>query len=215
VFESCHVWLMVSWLGYFALHSLLASLKVKNRVASAKPSLMPYYRLVFNLLALIFLVLPLALTFQCVAGPLLIQWSESWKWVSWLMIATAILLFAWTMKYYDGSEFLGLKQLKNKVESVEDQEQFHLSPVHRFVRHPWYLVGILIVWSRDMTMAELISSLMITLYFFLGSRLEEQKLMRYHGERYRQYCSLVPGIVPLPWKVLSKEKANELVNYQR
>ena len=37
--------LALAWLGYFGLHSLLASLKVKSIVSSRWPGLMPAYRL--------------------------------------------------------------------------------------------------------------------------------------------------------------------------
>jgi protein-S-isoprenylcysteine O-methyltransferase Ste14 len=63
-----------------------------------------------------------------------------------------------------------------------------------------------------MNAALLISSCMITGYFVIGSRLEERKLIRYHGQRYRRYRQLVPGLVPLPWKYLHAEQIQELLD---
>jgi steroid 5-alpha reductase family enzyme len=94
---------------------------------------------------------------------------------------------------------------------VEDQERFHLSPLHRWVRHPWYFLGLVIVWTRDMSAAMFVSALFITAYFAIGSRLEERKLLVYHGERYRRYRERVAGLVPLPWKMLSRAEAGELL----
>jgi protein-S-isoprenylcysteine O-methyltransferase Ste14 len=52
---------------------------------------------------------------------------------------------------------------------------------------------------------------MMTLYFFIGSQFEERKLIRYHGEQYRRYRELVPGLIPLPWKYLRKEQMQKLL----
>jgi protein-S-isoprenylcysteine O-methyltransferase Ste14 len=59
--------------------------------------------------------------------------------------------------------------------------------------------------------AMLLSAVMMTLYFFIGSRFEERKLIRYHGEQYRRYRELVPGLIPLPWKYLRKEQMQKLL----
>jgi protein-S-isoprenylcysteine O-methyltransferase Ste14 len=46
------------------------------------------------------------------------------------------------------------------------------------------------------------AAILMTFYFVIGSRLEERKLLRYHGEIYHRYRERVPGLVPLPWKYL-------------
>ena len=56
----------------------------------------------------------------------------------------------------------------------------------------------------------LITAVLLTLYFVIGSRLEEQKLLRYHGEIYRRYRERVPGLIPLPWKYLRESDARAL-----
>ncbi len=49
---SSHLfWLALGWLGYFFLHSLLASLAVKRWVACRWPKLVPAYRILYNLIA--------------------------------------------------------------------------------------------------------------------------------------------------------------------
>jgi protein-S-isoprenylcysteine O-methyltransferase Ste14 len=52
----------------------------------------------------------------------------------------------------------------------------------------------------------------MTAYFIVGSRMEERKLIAYHGERYRRYMAKVAGLVPLPWKTISKAEAFALVS---
>jgi len=214
MFSAELFWLLLSWLLYFVIHSLLASLSVKNWVAARWPSKMPLYRLSFNIIAVLLLMVPLALTFAW-QGAWLWQWQGAWFWVAQGMVAVAVVGFIWSMRYYDGSEFLGLRQWREGVESVEDQEHFQLSPLHRWVRHPWYFFALLIIWSHDMHLGWLVSATMMTLYFIVGSRMEETKLVAYHGEVYRQYQRLVPGLVPLPWRHIDDQQMAELVKIGR
>ena len=202
--------LALSWLAYFCIHSLLASIASKQFIAERWPGGMPAYRLVFNLLAVLLLIVPLGLTLSW-SGPWLWQWEGIWRWSSLALSLLAIAGFLWSLRYYDMDEFLGLRQLSGRVASVDDQEHFHLSPLHRWVRHPWYFFALLLIWTRDMHAAMLLSAVMMTLYFFIGSRFEERKLIRYHGEKYRRYCELVPGLIPLPWKYLRKEQMQKLL----
>jgi protein-S-isoprenylcysteine O-methyltransferase Ste14 len=61
-----------------------------------------------------------------------------------------------------------------------------------------------------MNASMLLSGVMMTVYFIVGSRLEERKLLVYHGEVYRRYLGRVAGLIPLPWKILSPAEAEEL-----
>lgn len=206
--------LVLSWIAYFFVHSLLASITTKNLVAKRFPQAMPYYRLTFNFLAVALLVFPLGLTVSF-NGAWLWRWTGALFWLSLSISALAMAGFLWSLRFYDTHEFLGFRQLSEKITSVDDQERFHLSPLHRWVRHPWYFFALLLIWTRDMNQAMLISSIMMSLYFFIGSRFEERKLIRYHGDRYRVYRELVPGLIPLPWKYLSRTKQAELLDSSR
>jgi hypothetical protein len=72
-----------------------------------------------------------------------------------------------------------------------------------------------VIWTRDMSETTLLSSVIITLYFLVGSRLEEKKLLVYHGDTYRRYMARVPGLIPLPWKSLTAEEAEALVKQKK
>lgn len=207
------VLLSVCWIGYFTLHSTLASLAAKRRVAAAWPKLMPYYRVTFNLLALLLILPILWLTYRD-PGPLLWRWQGAAAWLANGLALAALFGFWLSLKSYDMQEFLGLRQLRFHVRRVEDQEHFHLSSFHRYVRHPWYFFGLVLVWTRDMNATTLLSGVFITLYFVIGSRLEEKKLLVYHGDTYRRYMARVPGLIPLPWKFLTAEEAETLLKRQ-
>lgn len=210
--EATHlVLLSMAWLVYFIVHSLLASMKVKRWVESVYPRLMPWYRITFNLLAIILLIIPLWMVYSR-PGELLIDWTGYAQWISHFIAVLAIAGFFWSSRYYDTGEFLGLKQVKENICTVEDQENFHISPLHRYVRHPWYFLGLVLLWSRDMDVGFLLSAGLVTLYFVIGSRLEENKLIIYHGQVYRSYMQQVPGLMPLPWKYLTREQTRHLLD---
>ena len=203
------LWLGAAWVGYFILHSLAASLWLKHWVAAQRPAWLPGYRLAYNLVAMLLLVPPLWLTFWPPTAELWV-WRGPWAVLANGLALAALVGFVVSLRSYDTGEFLGLRQWRARTRRVEDQESLHLSVLHRWVRHPWYSLGLVILWTRDMTAALLLSSLLATLYLVIGSRLEERKLLAYHGEAYRRYRQRVPGLVPWPGRVLSATEAQAL-----
>lgn len=197
------------WLGYFSLHSILASLKAKGWVAANYPELMPLYRLSYNFLAVL-LLLPILWWMVLKPGPVMWAWQGFAAWLANGLALAAIAGFIVSLKAYDSGEFLGLRQWRSRCRLVADQESFHLSPFHRHVRHPWYFFGLVLIWTRDMNATMLLSSVMMTAYFIIGSRLEEKKLVVYYGDIYQQYMRQVSGLFPLPWKSLTAKEAVEL-----
>lgn len=210
-FDHSSLILVGAWLGYFTLHSVLASIALKTWVAGRWPGLMPLYRIGFNIVACVALAPVLWLLYSH-PGPLVWGWFGAAAYVANGLALAAVAGVFYTLRDYDGSEFLGLRQWRNRTRSVEDQEGFHLSPAHRFVRHPWYFFSLVMIWTRDMSQSMLLSALLMTAYFVVGSRLEERKLIAYHGARYRHYMTQVAGLIPLPWKILSQTAARALVN---
>lgn len=201
--------LALAWVAYFGLHSLLASLGLKRLVAARYPRLMPAYRLGFNAVAVIGL-LPVAWLVWRHPGPMLWQWTGWQAWIADGLALAAIAGFVASARDYDSSEFLGLRQWRLRSSRVEDQERFHVRGLHRYVRHPWYFLSLVLIWTRDMDAATLLSVLLISAYLVVGSRLEERKLLVYHGERYRRYMQRVAGLIPLPGRTLSRREAEDL-----
>jgi protein-S-isoprenylcysteine O-methyltransferase Ste14 len=202
--------LIILWLLYFTIHSVLASLAFKRAVASYYPALMPWYRLLYNGLSLLLLIVPLLLLYLY-PGEMLWSWQGSWAWLANGLALLAVAAFAWSLSFYDNGEFLGTRQLRSGRRSVEEQGGFHISPLHRYVRHPWYALGLIILWTRDMTVSLLVSVLLVTFYILVGAMLEERKLLFYHGERYRRYRQRVPALLPWPGRHLSRAEADEIL----
>jgi len=68
---------------------------------------------------------------------------------------------------------------------------------------------------RDMNAAFLVTAVAVSIYFIIGSKLEERKLIVYYGDTYRRYMERVPGLFPLPWRFLSKREAQEIMEGYR
>ena len=204
------VLLAILWLVYFALHSALASLKVKSWVARRFPHRMPAYRLCFNMLSTLTL-LPILWLMVRHPGPTLWAWTGAGFWLANGLALAALIGFVRSARYYDTGEFLGLRQWKTATHRIEDQESFRISPFHRHVRHPWYALGLILLWTRDMNAALFLSAILMTAYLFIGAHLEEQKLIARYGSAYRRYMQRVPGLIPLPWKSISTKEAAGLM----
>lgn len=202
--------LALLWVVYFAVHSLLASLWVKTWLAQRAPTLLPAYRLLFNLIATVLLIPIVLLIWQSDAPPLW-AWRGIWGWLADGLALAILGGFIWTMGHYQGMDFLGLSQWRTGQSQIEDTEGLSLSPLHRVVRHPWYFLSLLLIWSRDMPPAMLISAVAISLYLVVGSWLEEAKLVRRFGAAYERYQQQVPGLVPIPGRRLSAEEAQALL----
>lgn len=199
-----------AFLAYFVIHSWTASLGLKLWVARHWPAAVPYYRLGFNVLAVI-LALPLLLLMIRFPGQPLWQWQGAWFYLANGLALLAAAGFLVSLRSYDMSEFFGTRQVAAGSHDIHDQERFHISGFHRFVRHPWYFFLLVILWTRDVSTTQCAAYLMVSLYLAIGSRLEERKLLRYHGDVYARYRQRVPGLVPLPWKYLRADEVAALL----
>jgi protein-S-isoprenylcysteine O-methyltransferase Ste14 len=212
--ETGYIVLIILWLAYFAIHSVMASLAFKRKIQRLFPGIMPWYRIIFNSASIVLIFPPLAWMFA-IRGEWLWEWQGIWAYLANALAIAALFGIGWSMRSYDGSEFLGIRQARDGRESITDDETFKLSTLHRYVRHPWYALSLVLIWTRDMDAALLITALSVSLYFVIGSRLEERKLITYHGELYRRYMQRVPALVPLPWKWLSRAEARQLTTREK
>ena len=200
--------LAAAWTGYAVLHSLLAALGAKDAIQRRFASAARYYRLGYNLLALALLIPVLALA-RAHPGPLLWQWSGLAQWLAWALMIFALFGLIVASRDYDLPAFVGLRQLRESSATI-DEPPFRIGRLHRHVRHPWYSFALILVWTQPMNAAWLVSCVFITLYFVLGSRLEEAKLIALYGERYRRYRARVPAFLPRPGRGLDGAEAAAL-----
>ena len=196
--------LAAAWVFYAAFHSLTASQTCKDFIKRQWTSFFANYRVVYNLLALL-LLFPVLLISIRTPGPELWAWHGAMAWVMNGVAFVALLSFLRCGGGYDLMAFLGLRR-----DEANLMPRLVISGWHRFVRHPWYSLGLVLIWTRDMSAAHFVSAEAITMYFVIGSRLEERKLVAEFGDRYREYQRRVPRLFPRPWRALSKVDAERL-----
>lgn len=200
--------LVALWIAFFILHSILASHTAKEWFHRRWPSFYARYRLLYNVAAGLTVLPALAMALLSPSAPLW-EWRGAWEILYWLLTAATLAIASISSRQYDLKVFLGLSgQPPGPIQSAD--EPFALSQVHRFVRHPWYFTGLILIWIQDMNFNWFVSCVLMTVYFWYGSRLEENKLVDYYGEPYRRYQEKVAGLFPVPWKVLSKPEADAL-----
>jgi hypothetical protein len=188
-------------LAYGAFHSLLAANGVKvfflNRIG--KRAYLGLYRLFYNIIATLSLVPILAIV---AIDPGNAIWEIDAP-LSYLLIAFQLIgLIGLTVSLLqiDGLRFLGLRQAAawlNGDQLPLPEEPLQRGGVYALVRHPLYLFSLLFIWpNTTMTAALLGFNIGITVYFVLGSLLEEQKLRQAFGITYEQYQAEVPWLIP-------------------
>ncbi len=92
---------------------------------------------------------------------------------------------------------MGIRQVEER--SPTDHEALNTGGLNSYVRHPLYFGSLLLIWGlliERATLAMLIAALLLTVYLYVGAKLEEQKLVRAFGKAYRSYQQRVPMLIP-------------------
>jgi len=77
-----------------------------------------------------------------------------------------------------------------------DEEQLHVSGMHRYVRHPLYLGVYLYLLGGSVSEFGLQTALWGSLYLLVGTWFEERSLVAQFGQAYVDYKQKVPAIFP-------------------
>jgi protein-S-isoprenylcysteine O-methyltransferase Ste14 len=97
--------------------------------------------------------------------------------------------------------FLGFTQIKNYIkygeEEFKEKGLFELNGALKYVRHPYYFSGLVLIWARPLKGKDLVVNIVFTIYFILGALNEERKLVKYFGNTYKDYQKKVPMLIPV------------------
>ncbi|RZB33321.1 MAG: hypothetical protein SRB2_04089 [Desulfobacteraceae bacterium Eth-SRB2] len=197
-----YVVLISLWGAWCFLHSFMITPTVTGFVRKRFEKAYPYYRIFYNVMALVTLTPVLVYSFS-IKGPAVFCWEGPFRIVQGLFMGFALLLFIGGAKRYDLAQFLGIRQVReNSTCSIlTDDCRLDTGGILGMVRHPWYAGGILIVWARNLDMAAILTSLVITGYFLIGAFLEERKMLAEFGEEYIGYQRRVSMLFPFKWVI--------------
>jgi protein-S-isoprenylcysteine O-methyltransferase Ste14 len=188
-----HVILAAIWTLYCVLHSVLASLSVKQWVQQKTGGGFRYYRLFYTLFAFLSLAAVVYFQFSVESRYLFEQSFISYLTGGIIALAGLSLMLVCIKKY-----FLSLSGLKSLYEEAPSAELM-IAGVHRYMRHPLYTGTFLFIWGLWVmfpTPSLLITDTVITAYTVYAIRLEEGKLVQEFGDKYREYQRTVPKLIP-------------------
>lgn len=189
-----HFVLGILWVLFCALHSILASGRVKRRLQSSMGRSFRLYRLYYTLFA--FVTFTAIMLYQVsISSPLLFSRTIG-IWIGGgLILATGLAIMSVCIYKY----FAHLTGLKSLVTEGEIKNVLMITGIHRYVRHPLYLGTFLFIWGLFLLMpylSLLIANSIITGYTIWGIKWEEEKLVAEFGADYKQYRQTVPKLIP-------------------
>jgi protein-S-isoprenylcysteine O-methyltransferase Ste14 len=190
---NSYVTLVLAWIIFGVLHSVLAYQPLKNRLEKRLKAKYKFYRLVYSIFAFI----GLALVVWChisIVSNLLWQPPLLQKIIAGLLVVISGGLMLLCMKKYF-ADLSGIDAVMGK------KGNFHLQTtgINALVRHPLYTVTIAFVWSLFLwqpLLSNLLSCICITLYTRIGIYFEEMKLTKLFGKDYQLYQASVPMLIP-------------------
>jgi protein-S-isoprenylcysteine O-methyltransferase Ste14 len=189
--------LVIAWCF---LHSAMISTSVTEYLRKRLGSAYRFYRLFFNVVSALTLI-PIVLYASSTRTEPIFSWNGYLRIIQVLLLGTAALLFFLGARRYDAAQFFGLKQIFERTthQGISVGGELDTSGVLSIVRHPWYFASILLIWARPLDISAILMNVILTIYLIIGAYLEETKLVREFGEKYRAYQQRVSMLIPLKW----------------
>ena len=197
--------LALAWTAYGAVHSAMISETATGFLKRSLGGAFRFYRLFFNVVATVLLVPVVSYSTSLRREPVL-RWDGPWLVVRYALVAVGVLLFVTGGRHYSLGQFIGISQLRGTpTGGLAAGGGIDSRGVLGVVRHPWYVGLVLLLWARDLDMAGLVVSSVLTVYILVGTLLEERKLVHEFGDAYRSYQRRVSMFVPIKWLYLVLE----------
>jgi protein-S-isoprenylcysteine O-methyltransferase Ste14 len=201
--------LALLWILYCIVHSVLISIRLSRYFNRVLGSAYRFYRLLFNVFSAITLV-PLALYSRSARfrTPPFLLWSGYGRIPQCCLMALAAALIVGGARHYNISRFLGIRQIREGKTSaaLTGGVHFERSGILGVIRHPWYAAVLIFLWSMNLNAAEIVISIILSIYLVIGAALEERKLTLEFGSKYRRYKDDVSMFIPLKWLMAKRPR---------
>jgi len=177
-----------------AVHSALASHGAKDAAQRALGhGFMRWYRLLYNGFSLL-TFLPLLMIAAILPDRLLYTIPAPWIYLTLAIQAAAAVGLLLALIQTGVWAFAGLSQ---PLRGEEGAGQLITAGFYRFVRHPLYGMGLVILWlAPQMTLNRLVLISSLSLYLVIGAYFEERKLERDFGSAYAEYRARTAMFLP-------------------
>ncbi|MEE8547665.1 MAG: isoprenylcysteine carboxylmethyltransferase family protein [bacterium] len=193
--------LALLWTAWCFLHSAMISVSVTEYLKGRLGDSYRFYRLIYVIVTVVTL-LPILIFSNSVQSPEVFSWNGSLVALRMLLVIASIGLFYAGAKHYDGLQFIGIRQIREKEsrKGLTETGGIDTTGILGVVRHPWYTGGIFIIWAaRNLDLATLVVNVVLTAYILIGTVLEERKLALEFGDEYKEYQKKVSMFLPAKW----------------
>ncbi|GMQ31479.1 isoprenylcysteine carboxylmethyltransferase family protein [Algoriphagus confluentis] len=184
----------LSWAAFYTIHSALAASKLKRILKAKWPNFYKNYRLLYSLLSLVLFFL-LLVQASLLPPLLLFPPIQILSHLGYLVATLGVIVLLRSIREISVRKFL--------IESEPKTNDLIIQGIYSKVRHPLYLGLLLIFGGYFMVSGTLgagihLACLMVYLPF--GIYFEEQNLLEFFGDAYREYQRKVPAFFPRLFK---------------
>lgn len=194
---------ITAFIFWSVLHSITASAGFKIMIRSWVGQ-RPYdglYRLSYNLFSAITFLPVLWLLTTIVPNNVIWRVPQPFSYLFVLIQFIGVVGLIVSLLQTDLMRFAGIGQA---ARFLRGEEEINPPPTlvtrgtYAYVRHPLYFFSLLILWFLPiMTWSTLLFSVLSTIYFWVGSILEERRLISTFGDEYSRYQQQVPRLLPI------------------
>ena len=198
--DTNHIILISLLILWCIIHSVMIDNKFIKFVENILKSNFRYYRLFYNIFAIISL-LPIILFSSSLPKLIYFQWDGYFIVLQGFLILISLVMFVAGSKNYDFLQFLGIQQIIDKSvhKSLSKFGILKTEGILNITRHPWYTAFLIFLWARELNSTSLIVNIIFSIYLVVGTYLEEQKLKIEFKETYVKYQKDVSMLLPIKW----------------
>lgn len=197
------LWVIISMLFFALSHTWLAGQTFKDKFKKhfGERAFHGLYRLLYNIFSVIVLG-PILLYVYLQTGRVIWIAPELLEPVLLLIQLCGLIGVGLSLAQINLGRFLGISQLLAYIQRKPlplAPEKLTTSGVYAISRHPLYLFSLMILWPvTAMTELLFVFNIAATIYFVIGSRYEERRLIMTFGQDYVDYQKRVPWLLPFP-----------------
>jgi len=194
---EAHLWYGLACASFGLFHSLLARSPTNSPL---RRTFGPYTRLAYNLFAALHLAGVWMAGRWLFAGTPDFALADGFDYALDTAYLCGWVLMLFGLAGYDSGRLGGTQQIRNHRKGVvePEDEPLRTDGLHRFVRHPLYSAGFLILWGRVVDEFSLATAIWGSAYLVIGTYFEERWLLNHYGQSYAEYRKRVPAFIP--WK---------------
>ncbi len=186
--------LLLAWLLYFYLHSLLAATSVKIFFAKKFSITSPRtYRIAYNIIGITGILLLFYFQFIIPSSILFTPFFFT-NTIAFCLLLTGFIIMIFSIRNYDWKSFVGITEEKVYALVVAGMNQY--------VRHPLYSGTMLFVMGYFIWQPyfkNLMLVILMWVYLAIGIMYEERKLVILYGDDYKKYQKKVKKMIPFIW----------------